>query len=442
MQDRRPSGDVLAVLRLPWHAARYPSPPSLTPGRATMRLRFRTSAALLVAAVASGACATATPEVSPAPGHARYLYVWAGDRDGDASDFLAVYDVDPTSPTYRRVKHTVPVGQSRTHPHHLEYWLPPTDQLLFASGYGGERLFLFDISTAPAPTLQRTITRAPGFRYPHDMLRLANGHVLVSYLGTDNASADDGGIVEYDGRGDIVRSAGSADTAAHGQVRTYAMAALPQRDRLVSTSAPMHQDSTAHVVQVWELSTLRLMHTLRLPEGPAPHLRQMPFVPRVLADGETILLNTFGCGFYLVRVPAEALPQVEYVGSIADAFADCGVPVLAGNYWVTPIGKQQELVVFDVSRPTQPRVVSRLATDSTFRPHWLAADPGSDRIIVGGENGGEDRMLMARLDPATGRLTWDATFNGANGEVGISFSRESWPHGRTGAAFAHAALFR
>lgn len=408
---------------------------------ALVRIFWKCAVPLLLT-VGAGGCTITRPETFASPDAGRYLYVWAGDQDGDASDFLAVFDVDAASPTYREVIHTVPTGERHTHPHHLEYALPPRDQLLFASGYRGEKLFLFDISDAPAPRLEKTITAAPGFRFPHDMLRLANGHVLVSYLGTDNAPADDGGIVEYDRLGNVVRSAKSADTAAHGQVRTYAMAALPHKDRLVTTSAPMHQDSTADVIQVWELSTLRLRHTVRLPDGPAPHLKQMPFVPRVLADGETILLNTFGCGFYLVRVPEQGAPEVKYVGRIADAFADCGVPVLARNHWVMPIGKQRELVVFDVTVPDQPRVVSRLAADSAFRPHWLAADPGSDRIIVGGENGGEDRMLMARLDARTGRLTWDESFRGADGVPGISFRRETWPHGRTGIAFAHAALFR
>ena len=37
---------------------------------------------------------------SPAPETPRYLFVWAGDADKKASDFLAVLDVTPEHPTY------------------------------------------------------------------------------------------------------------------------------------------------------------------------------------------------------------------------------------------------------------------------------------------------------------------------------------------------------
>jgi hypothetical protein len=51
-------------------------------------------------------------------------------------------------------------------------------------------------------------------------------------------------------------------------------------------------------------------------------------------------------------------------------------------------------------------------------------------------------MLMARVDPATGRLWWDESFRSPDGSLGVSFRRERWPHGETGEAFGHAALFR
>ena len=400
---------------------------------------------LALAACASGKPNTGTAHVpagQDAADPARYLYVWAGDLDGDASDFLAVYDVRPESPTYGRLLSTAPVGERHTHPHHLEYELPREGEALFASGYRAEKLFLLDFREAERPRVVRTLSAPEGFRFPHDMLRLPNGNVLVSYLGTDNPPSDDGGIVEYDAQGEVLRAVHSADTAAHGQVRTYAMAALPSLDRLVSTSAPMQQDSTSHVVQVWQLSTLKLLHTLRLPEGPAPHLKELPFEPRVMPDGRTVLLNTFGCGFYRVAGIDTQSPEVRYVSAIADTFAACGVPVVVGRYWVLPVGKLSRLVTFDVSDPARPVEVSRLETDSTFRPHWLARDPRGDRLVVGGENGGEDRMLMARIHPATGRLSWDETLRSPDGSLGISFRRDEWPHGRTGQAFAHAALFR
>lgn len=55
----------------------------------------------------------------PAP----YLYVWAGDADTVDSDFLAVIDVRPGSPTYARVVATVPAFARGTRPHHTEHQL-------------------------------------------------------------------------------------------------------------------------------------------------------------------------------------------------------------------------------------------------------------------------------------------------------------------------------
>lgn len=60
---------------------------------------------------------------------------------------------------------------------------------------------------------------------------------------------------------------------------------------------------------------------------------------------------------------------------------------------------------------------------------------------MGAENGGESRMLMARLDARTGRLSWDESFRPPDGQRGVSFVRDVWPHGPTGEAFGHAALF-
>jgi hypothetical protein len=50
-------------------------------------------------------------------------------------------------------------------------------------------------------------------------------------------------------------------------------------------------------------------------------------------------------------------------------------------------------------------------------------------------------MLMASLDAKTGRLSWDESFRSPDGQLGVSFVRSVWPHGATGEAFGHAALF-
>ena len=67
-------------------------------------------------------------------------------------------------------------------------------------------------------------------------------------------------------------------------------------------------------------------------------------------------------------------------------------------------------------------------------PHWIAADRTSDRMVVTGNE--MSWALVVKLDPATGAMTLDATL-----PDGVNFDRASWPHGETGPAVVHGALF-
>ena len=401
---------------------------------------------------------------------ARYLYVWMGDKDGQDCDFIAVVDVRPESPTYARVIETEPVGMRGSMPHHLEYWLPPPGQFLFGNGHHHEQIFLFDISEAEHPRVVRTLRPVPPYRYPHDFMRLPNGNILVGFLRSEGPSplpgdttlpGGHGGIAELDPEGQVIRSASAADSISEIPIRPYAFAPLPQIDRLLTTSAPMLENYSADVVQVWRLSDLQLLHTLRVPPAHLPNGAQLmtrnakgemeatghkyPFVPRVMADG-SVLLNAYGCGFYRVTGIDAPHPKVQNVYTIevpAEAgLGACGIPVVVGRYWIMPVGGAHMVVTLDVSDPARPVEVSRLHSDTTFFPHWLAKDPGSNRFILSQEMGHEDRMLMLRADLKTGRLWWEESFRSEDGSLGMSFRRSMWPHGDTGEAMGHAALFQ
>ena len=413
-----------------------------------------------VIAIAAGLAGCTSPDLSSG---SRYLYVWAGDKDEQSSDFLAVVDVRRNSRTYGEVLTTAPVGMSGTLPHHLEYSLPAAGQMLFANGHHHEQIFRFDISDAEQPKLVGTVPKAGPLRYPHDFVRLPDNSLLVGYLrsngpsptpGDTNMPGNHGGVAHVSASGEVLKWASAADSTLTQPMRAYAFALLPAIDRFIVTSAPMMEDHNAEVIQVWRLSDLTLLKTLPVPPARLPDGRILaegfsyPFEPRVMADG-SVFLSTYGCGFYRVTNIASA-PELHNVYTIdvpesrvpVDRHAACGVPVLSGRYWVMSVGKLNMLITLDIADPEHPREVSRLVTDSTFRPHWMAKDPASDRIIVGAENGGESRMLMARLDERTGQLSWDESFRSANGSLGVSFVRNRWPHGETGEAFGHAALFR
>jgi hypothetical protein len=81
-------------------------------------------------------------------------------------------------------------------------------------------------------------------------------------------------VAEVDGRGRVLRTASAAVAGLRAPVRVYAFAPRHDVDRLLTTSAPMMEDSWADVVQVWRLSDLALLHTLPVPPRGSPTARR------------------------------------------------------------------------------------------------------------------------------------------------------------------------
>jgi hypothetical protein len=270
--------------------------------------------------------------------------------------------------------------------------------------------------------------------------------------GDDTLPGGHGGIAEYRADGTLVRSASAAAPGLPHPVRPYSFLGIDGGRRLVTTSAAMMEKSSADVVQVWRRSDLKLLHTLVVPAGAAPGGKAIPaaagapFAAKVMADG-SILVSTYGCGFYRLTGAEGDRPQLTHVLTISPEVAEdkrgsCGVPSLKGKYWVHPIGKEGRVAVFDVSRPKAPKQVASLSIAAGFAPHWTALDPRSDRLVVGAEAGMEEAMVLLRMDTATGALRFDERIVDAKDRRGfLDFSRKSWPHGKTGKAWAHAALF-
>jgi hypothetical protein len=133
--------------------------------------------------------------------------------------------------------------------------------------------------------------------------------------------------------------------------------------------------------------------------------------------------------------------QVPEPAEADDVRGSCGVPVIAGHYWIMPVGQAHMLVTLDISNPASPREVARFNTATDFNPHWAAADPLSSRLVVGAELGGEQGMLILDLDQASGRLNPAAGIVARNGRAGyVDLAMADWP-GATGPAWGHAALF-
>lgn len=398
-----------------------------------------------------------TPAPLPEPSHR--LLVFAGDDWREkpwSEDFFVTFDLVTGEPVG-----STPIGRTGSMPHHTEYVLPAAGELLWANAHHAEEIMLLDWSNPAEVRIAKRLKAPPPYRFPHDFKRLSDGAMMVGFLRSEGSSpepGDDtlpgghGGIAEYRADGTLVRSASAAAPGLPHPVRPYSFLEIDGGRRLVTTSAAMMEKSSADVVQVWRRSDLKLLHTLVVPAGVAPGGKAIPaaagapFAAKAMADG-SILVSTYGCGFYRLTGAEGDRPQLTHVLTISPEVAEdkrgsCGVPSLKGKYWVHPIGKEGRVAVFDVSRPRAPKQVASLSIAAGFAPHWTALDPRSDRLVVGAEAGMEEAMVLLRMDAATGALRFDERIVDAKGRRGfLDFSRTSWPHGNTGKAWAHAALF-
>jgi hypothetical protein len=364
-------------------------------------------------------------------------------------DFLAVIDLQPDDSTagsrYGHVARVVRVPARNTMAHHAEQHFVE-GRHFFTSGYHSGQLFLFDTKTPADPSFVRMIDSVPGFVTPHSLVPLSNGHVLATVqFSADTSAGRPGALAELDDDGHVLRTSSAADAAFPGaHIRPYGIDVVPALDRVVTTSSPMDEEHTTFVVQVWRLSDLRLLHSFLLPAS-ADSANTYPFEPRVLADGRTVLINSYSCGLYRVTALETAHPSAELVLSLirpGAGFQGCAVPTVVGHFWVMPIVYQHRVVVVDVSNPSHPKEVSSIPTDTTFFPHWSSADPSSDRIVITEQGDGAPRVMIARLDPHTGALRWDERFRDPGATApGLDFGRVEGPAGVVAAAMPHASVF-
>lgn len=397
------------------------------------------SATVLLLLVAGGCVPVTTPEE---PGGSTHLYVWAWDIDHDAGSFLAVVDVDRGSPTYGQVVRTVPT--SATDAHHTEYEM--TGSELFANSFETGQSFVFDLGDPLNPTVAGSFGDAGPYSHPHSFARTPTGTVLATYqsLAADHGAT--GGLAELDDRGRMIRATSAADPV-DPEIRPYSLSVVPGLDRVVTTSADMHGMAVGKSVQVWRLSDLTLLHTVLLPPGPRGDEHLHPGEVRLLGDGESVMVGTFRCGMYVLS-ELDGNPTARLVRSfpwspVPGEDTDCNVPVRFGRFWAQPVGTTGSVVVMDVSTPGDPVIVDELHFGVDARPHWLALEPGGRRMVMTGGGTLAGGVYLIDVDPETGklRIADDLPVTGS-GIPGLRFDRDQWPHGRTGPAYAHGAVFR
>ena len=403
---------------------------------------------LALIGLAASACARYSRSVSREQERppARYLFTWAGDEDREDSDFLAVIDLAKDGDRYGTIVATTPVGEKGLWPHHTEHELG-AGKMLFANGFAGNRTVLFDLHDALHPRVVERFNDAAGLTFLHSFARLRNGHVLATFQSHGPNNEGPGGIAELDERGRVVRSRSAADpTADQTTLRPYSLTVVPSLDRVVvaltymviPTWHPLRgsiaHDHAGNQVQVYRLSDLALIKTIKLPTDDSPN------EPRVLRDERTVVVNTGVCRLYQVTGLEGSDPRLKTVHE--EAQSGCATPLVIGDYWIQANAATHRVFSLDVHDLKNVRIVSSVTLDERQRPHWLATD--GSRIVVVNEPGAaaERRIWMLRVDRSTGQLALDSTFRDAGSKrPGIAFDRPNWPHGPTGTAVPHGTVF-
>lgn len=404
---------------------------------------------LLAFAVTLGIASQAVAAPEP-PGH--YLFVFAGDQAAKGNDFLAVIDTDPASLTYGKPLASVATDQVSVRPHHTEYEMPSSG-MLFANDHNANRSFIFDLSDPLHPKVVTSFRDMAGFAMPHSFLRLPNGNVLASFqqrrgehdmhAAHDMAGMDgkglNGGLVEIDDQGRVVRAVSNADPARPDwPLLPYSLIPIPAIDRVLVTNSPMQDEHLLQSVtyQLFRLSDLKLLGTYQLDPGPSLSGHIDPEEARIGPDGAAYI-QTLSCGLQRVTDMDTPNPKATMVHQFPGTF--CGVPVIAGHYLVQAVESIGGFVVLDIADGAKPVEVSRLTIAPDFASHWTAWDPASGRIVATSGKSG-DRLYLLKLDPANGKLTIDERFRDDDGTAGLRMMR-GWPHGWTGEAKPHGAVF-
>jgi hypothetical protein len=388
------------------------------------------------------ACAPAPADQPSAD--ADYLYLWTASADSTQPDFLAVLDVSEDSTRYGRLVTTLPVPGLRNAPHHTEHEMAPGGRL-FANGFNSGETFVFDLDEPTRPRIAARFGEVDGFSHPHSFLRLPGGHVLATFqMRHDPTGVAPGGLVELDVDGRPVRSRSANAPGLDPATRVYSAGIVPALDRIVTTTTDMNGKSPAsRQLQIWRLSDLTLLHTITLPDGPEGGESMLTAEPRLLDDGRTVLVSTFSCGLYLMQGLEGEKPSARFVASFPrKPKTFCAIPVIAGRYYLVTVPAWSAVVSLDISDPAAPREVSRVTLGPDDVPHWISLSQDRRRVVVTGYGAMRHRVVIARFDSATGRLTLDERFRepGAR-EPGFRMDDKTWPHGGTAKGIPHGAVF-
>ena len=265
-----------------------------TGGAFIASLALATAAGVPATLLADETCMS--PYMAKIVGQEDFVYVWTVGVEGvgDGQDKLVTIDVNPASPNYGKIVHTLSVG-GRNEAHHSG--LTDDRRYLWASGLDTSKVFIFDIHSDPAkPTLHKTIddvvAASGGVVGPHTNYALP-GRMMLTGLSNDKDHGGRTALVEYSNAGDFVathwmpidedlRGATKSGNFADGY--GYDVRVLPRRNVMVTSSftgwnnymanlGKLMGDAEAmkrfgNTVVIWDLHTRKPKKILDVPGTP------------------------------------------------------------------------------------------------------------------------------------------------------------------------------
>ena len=237
-----------------------------------------------------------SPYMAKIVGQEDYVYVWTLGMEGlgDEQDKLVTIDVNPDSPTYGQIVHTLSVG-GRNEAHHSG--LTDDRRYLWAGGLDTNKIFIFDVHSSPRqPRLHKVVTDFPektdGMTGPHTFYALP-GRIMISALSNNKDNGGRTGLAEYTNEGEFVAAHWMpTDDNLRGAVKSgkladgygYDVRALPRRNVLLTSSftgwsnymmplGQMMQDPEAmkrfgNTMVLWDLHTRKPKKVFDVPGAP------------------------------------------------------------------------------------------------------------------------------------------------------------------------------
>ena len=205
----------------------------------------------------------------------QYLYVWMHDIGFEDPNFLAVIDADDESRTYGKLLNTIPATKTVGMAHHTPLFLPSSG-MIFANDFHNSHTYVYESSNPVKPKIINDFNKIEPYSYPHSYSELPNGNILTTFQ-TKNGLETVGGIVEFDYKGEYLRASDAQPLDETIFMRPYGIVLVPEHNRIVTTNYDMHETDNGYHIQIWNMESLELLSTVKLPNVNGMINDQNPF---------------------------------------------------------------------------------------------------------------------------------------------------------------------